>query len=237
MIFFTVLFTLPGKKATENLYVSMFLMLLKTLLKTGTLTTNDTFYVMTDAATAELLPPNVKALVLPQPTTLLEGISWRYKFFDYVEPDEGSTYLYIDTDHLAIKETRLSISPDTIAVYPEGKPDDTNYCGTLGWKLSHPGLAAGFWAIRPGPKTLRTLKLVSRIIEQHKDAGFYTVEQPMWNMGITDHTPLVYFDPRFISFNGHGDNKLAHFINLAGEPGDGFFHYNKMFRMFLMLFP
>ena len=232
MIFFSVIFSLPGVK--QNLYVHMFHLLLKTLQKSRSLTPNDTFYVMTDAETAKSLPPGIKPLVLPQPQTLLEGIAWRYRFFDYVEPDEGTTYVYIDTDHLSLREFRLSLSPDTMAVYPEGKADDTNYNGGI-WQLDHPGLAAGFWAIRPGPLTLRTLKLITAIIQKNADKKFYTIEQPMFNVGITAHTPKVFFDPAIISFNGHGDNTKALFLNMAGEPGDAWFHWDKMFRMFLSL--
>ena len=235
MIFFSVLFTLDGRDSKENLYVHMLLLLFKSMQYKSTFSGRDSFYIMTDSDTAPLIPSSFKIVIMPKPKTVLEGISWRYEFFDHIQYSEDETYQFLDLDMLNSKPFLLNLTPDTIAVFPEGSADDSNYTGDMG-HLDHPGLSAGFWAIRPGPRTLKLLMDIRHLIQVNIGKNFYTVEQPMFNQAIKGGLPyIVYFSPTTLSFNGHTNKGTAHWLNMCGVPGDDRFHFDKMLRMFLTL--
>lgn len=242
MIFFTVVFTLAGHDAASNLYVHMLVLMLETLKRTKTfIPEEDLIYVMTDAETEAVLQKfhtgvmrYVKCIRIPQPTDLLEGISRRYEFFHHVYRPETTT-LYLDVDFLCRRQFRADLPADTIAVLAEGGSKDPNYCGEGDWaQLEHPGLSAGFWAMRPGARTLCLMDEIKASIRRGPH-NFYTVEQPHFNAAITKRTPAVMFDPRIVSFNGNLLGEGTFFINLAGCPGDGPFHFIKQLDCFLSL--
>lgn len=230
---FTVLFTLPGKDPEENKYVAMAHMMFHSLRMAGHA---KKMYLMADQETWDAFvkydvsgSAGVTRVLIPRPATLLEGIARRYEFFTRVgEFSQDATYHYLDSDILCLKGFNLVLSPDTIAVLPEGGRADPNYCGEGGWALlDHAGLSAGFWAIRPGPDMLALLDEICASVRRGPH-NFYTCEQPHFNAAITNKTRAVYFDPALVSFNGHGVNEKTRFINLAGCPGDADFHYEKM---------
>jgi hypothetical protein len=232
MIVFTVLFTLPGRDPEENKYVEMAHMMLSLARLTGHA---DKIYIMADdltwAAYKKIDPlwTEITRVTIPRPKTLLEGISYRYKFFVSVPDfDPAATYHYLDVDILPYKAFRLDLPADTIAVLPEGGREDPNYCGTAGWaQLDHAGLSAGFWAVRPGPDMLALFDEIYASVRRGPH-NFYTCEQPHFNSCITNKTRAVYFEPSLVSFNGHGVTEHTRFYNLAGCPGDEGFHYDKM---------
>jgi hypothetical protein len=238
MIFFTNLFTLEGKNPEENQYVYMFLLLMKTLRRTGTyLPSEDSFYVMADADTANILfqieidfLEKVEYIIYPRPKTLLEGASNRYTFFKRVyKPDIVA--MYLDLDMICCRQFRPQLPADTIAVFPEGGHEDPNYCALK--PLDHPGISSGFWFIRIGPKTAALMESILALISEHP-GDFYTLEQPHFNAAITKESPVVFLKPGLISFNASEDDiSEAHFINLAGEPGNGAGHFLRMLNCFL----
>lgn len=214
----------------------MAVIMIKSLFVTGTWDfTRDKLYVMADGATWEAFTREWNGLIqfthipIPRPATLLEGIARRYQYFNIVHDDV--TTLYLDLDMICRKRFSANLPPDSMAVYPEGAAEDSNYCGEGGWaKLDHPGLSAGFWLCRPGDKTRAVMNnIVARIVNEPRK--FYTVEQPYFNAAITATTPKVYMPQSIVSFNGHGDVASAYFINFAGEPGNDTFHYEKMAQL------
>ena len=239
MFFFTVVFTLHGRDPAENKYVNMFWLMFQSLCRTGSFNMMvDKMYVMADEKTwlaiqqvwlmdGETAFPNW--IPIPQPTTLLEGISRRYEILEKLpEFLAQATGLYLDVDILCRRKFSLELPIDTIAVYTEGGSADPNYCGEAGWaQLDHPGLSAGFWAIRGGPNMKALMSEIRASIARGPHT-FYTVEQPHFNSCITKKTRAVYFHSRIVSFNGHGMTPETCFINCAGCPGDGPFHYEKM---------
>lgn len=243
MILFTVLFTLEGRSPAQNQYVYMLMLLLKTLQLSGTYHAGkDTLYLMVDADTEALMRDmNLEVLGdftcirIPRPKTLLEGISRRYEFFRHVYEPETTT-MYLDLDMLCCRQFRPELPADTMAVYPEGAAEDPNYCGTDGWaKLDHPGLSAGFWVVRIGPKTAALMERILALISEHP-GDFYSVEQPHFNAAITREAPVICLKPGLVSFNATEDEVgNAHFINFAGGPGDGAHHFLKVLRSYLLM--
>lgn len=216
----------------------MFFLLMKTLERTGTYQSDkDSVYLMADKDTAEIVKEidqdfvnSLTIITIPRPKTLLEGISRRYEFFRHVyEPD--TVVMYLDLDMICCRQFRPQIQADTLAVYAEGSNEDPNYCAVK--PLDHPGLSAGFWFVRIGPKTAALMESILALISEHP-GDFYTVEQPHFNAAITKESPVVFIKPGLISFNASEDDiSGAHFINLAGEPGNGAGHFLRMLNCFL----
>ena len=135
-IFHTLCFTpLTLKHNPEhNEYVYMLAFLVETLRRTKTYVPGrDKFIVMTDRATLPIIQQvqslkDLTFVIMPRPASVFEGMKWKY-LLDHVVALTNETVCYIDTDHLSIRPFALTLEPDTLALYPEGKPDDTNYCG------------------------------------------------------------------------------------------------------------
>ena len=242
MIVFTVLFTLPGRDPEENKYVEMAHMMFYSFRLSGQ---GDRFYLMADDLTWAAFKAHdlsgardVIRVTIPRPQSLLEGIAYRYSFFNRVpEFSTNDTYLFVDCDMLNVRKFVLDLPADTIAVLPEGGREDPNYCGEGAWaRLDHAGLSAGFWAIRPGPDMLALMDEISASIRR-EPTKFYCEDQPHFNRAITKDTRCVMFDPSIVSFNGHGFSSKTLFINCAGCPGDADFHYDKMLKMSSALWP
>lgn len=214
----------------------MFSLLLKSLRMKSMLTPNDIFYVMIDEDTKEFLNEwvdDVRFICMKRPTTLLEGLSWRYRIFEYI-PMEDTSYFYMDIDMLCLGEFRITPPPDTLVVLPEGDPTSNNYCGENSpfGPLDHPGFSSGFWILRPGPRTLEVLKSILHAIETHP-YSFYSMDQPYFNAMITKESPVICFTPNLVSFNGDELTSETKFINFAGDTGQGHSHLWKMLTFFL----
>jgi hypothetical protein len=244
MIFFTVLFTLESADPKQNQYVYMLPLLAETLHRTGTYRHDvDSFYILADDATAELISQfnmeslaKIQILRIPRPKTLLEGIASRYTFFRQIYEPTMVT-MYIDLDMLCCREFRPDLPADTLAALPEGSAADPNYCGEDGWaNLDHPGLSAGFWAVRIGPRTLALMERILQLIREHP-GEFYTIEQVHFNAAITRESPVVFLKQDIVSFNAGEDDDISgvHFVNLAGEPGNGSVHFIQMLNCFMTM--
>ena len=235
MLFYTICFTLPGRQAKQNSYVHCLMLLYKSLHTSGSLKGDDKFIVVCDEATCQYLRTlplfaGVGYAIVPQPKTLKEGMALKYLL--RLKGDE--LVVYCDTDLLARKPVRPVLDPDTLCVFPEGAPTDTNYCGEASTPLPLPaGFTAGFFAYRSGP---RVYEFFDTILADLKRGGetFYTLDQPYFNRALVGRRIQVL--PRtFVSFNGHGLKPETHLINLAGDPGDGEFHLTKQLGMYLAL--
>lgn len=244
MLYYSMCFSLPGK-SKNNQYLYCLALLYKTLKGSGTIRAGDDFVVMTDAETIEVFKTftcmrGAKFVVVEeQPKTVREMMTYKYKFATLAKLPDGVSVTYLDADMLAVRPLRLQLPDDSLAVFPEGKPEDTNYCGDR--PLSNPcGFTAGFFAYRLGPNVRR---MFSSILEEmgKEDKGFYTLDQPYFNHAISalkvapDGTltgDAICLPADFVSFNGH-NNPGATLLNFCGEPGDDAFHYVKMINWFL----
>ena len=240
MIFHSLCFSLAAPEKNE--YVYMLLLLIQSLLKTKTFVPKeDTYYVMADKETAAILKqiPQSQFLYLieiPRPRDVYEGMTYKYKLFDFVETRD-EVVMYLDVDLLAVKQSRFVIPPDKLYICAEGSKSDTNYSGDDSTTLPfNAGYTAGFFMYRWGPRVSKTF---TEILERMANCStrFYTLDQPHFNRALGTETGVIGFFPAtLLSFNGHNNQQAAHFINLAGEPGDGPFHFRKALSMYLMLF-
>ena len=231
-IFYTILFSL--KKPEENLYVYMMMMLYKSLVRTESIGAGDKFYVVADALTIAYgrkfhSLKNVCWVEAPPVMSVKEGMLYKYIFRPKVE----DVVVYLDCDFLAIKKVAIELEADTFAVLPEGSPDDSNYCGDFRLDAKV-GVSAGIFAFRYGPRTRALLdEIGKRAANCPKD--YYTLDQPHFNAALVGKRWICGINPSIVSFNGNGNNAVAHLINCAGEPGNGEFHFKKMMDFFIML--
>jgi hypothetical protein len=162
MIFYSIIFSLHTPE--ENMYVWMFDLLLKTLIKTDTFTSKDTYYILADTETKMAImnridiENNVHVLDIPKPKSLLEGMLWKYKLHTLIDI-ETKDCMYLDVDILSMRKFQLTMQPDTFYVLPESSAENTDYCGC--WKLNlNKGLSAGFFAFNLGPNVKKTFEAI-----------------------------------------------------------------------------
>lgn len=209
------------------------MLLYKSLQLSGSMRPEDTFIVVCDAATATHLQqiPLLKGIglaVVRTPQSLKDGMSLKY----LLRSEKDEFHIYLDADMLIRKPIRPVLDPDTLCVFPEGRADDTNYCGKTEALLTLPaGFTAGFFAYRPGK---RVYEFFDAILNDLKRGGetFYTLDQPYFNHHLVGKRVQI-FPKTYVSFNGHGMCEATHIVNLAGDPGDGEFHLTKQLAFFL----
>lgn len=231
MLFYTVLFSLG--KPEDNYYFYMMMLMYKSLVRTESIGPDDRFFVIADEATAAYgrtfrSLSSVLWVPVPAVRTLKDGMLLKYIF----RPKVDETVLYLDCDFVAKGKVRFDLPPDTIAVLPEGKPTDSNYCGDFTLTSVY-GASAGIFAFRYGPRIKAILDEIGlRVMKCEK--GYYTLDQPHFN-AVLQNQKVATIRPEIVSFNGHGDVRSALLINCAGIPGAGSFHFGKMMEFFLLL--
>jgi len=243
-IFYSVLFSLSDPK--QNLYCQMLQLQLAALRATKTLKETDSYVLMVDPPTADYLtktlplPRQVQLLKMPGvPKTILEGMLWRYAFPTFWKPAAaGDVCVYLDLDMLSWREADFTASEDCLLAYPEGPPTDTNYAGQSPLPLPA-GLSSGFFVYRYGKRVCDLFFDVVRAITAQAEKGeaFYTLDQPHYNHAVARHSACVKLMPAAsVSFNGNTNLETACFLNCAGDPGDGPFHFQKMLSFFVRRF-
>ena len=233
-IFYSVLFSLGDPK--ENQYIYCTMIMLTSLIKTGTLGPKDKFYLMVDRETAHeinKIPLFLKAelVIVQKPETLLQGLSYRYTLHKYIDL-KNKDCVYLDSDMICIKKTSFTITANHILVYPEGNANDTNYCGGRTLKNMY-GFTSGFFAFNGASTIFDFFDTLVESLTFSKEV-FYTLDQVYLNWHLEMFPQLVEVMPHnIVSFNGHTNKGTASFINCCGEPGDGAFHFSKMLQLML----
>ncbi len=241
MIYYTVCFSLGDPKS--NLYIYNVLLLYKSLLKSGTLTSADLFLILADEPTADRLKTfsllkNCQFVLIPKPTSLLDGMLNKYRLLDICGVPDGATFTYLDSDMLSVRPIHTYLPKDYLLIFPEGKVDDTNYCGSPlpegSKRPTENGYSAGYFSYSVGE---RTRAFFHRVLEAAKasDKVYYTLEQVFFNRCL-DHRYTIEMNPHAVSFNGNNHLDKCRFFNCAGEPGDQLLHMDKMLNSFLTLF-
>jgi hypothetical protein len=240
MIFHSIVFSLGDPQKNE--YVYLLALLVQSLKRVGTYKPQeDIYYVMADAATIPVLREipvlsNLQYLEIPKPVDVYQGMTYKYRLFDYAETS-NEVVMYLDVDLLNIKPSRLAIAPDRLYVFPEGSKWDDNYRGSDKYFLDLScGFSAGFFLYRWGERVEATFDEILRRMDRTEER-WYTLDQPHFNHSLLYRPGCVNFLPEtFLSFNGHNNQRTAHFLNLAGDPGNGPFHFRKALGMYLALF-
>ena len=234
-IYYSILFSLGDAKA--NQYVYCLMLQLRALVRTKMLGALDQFVLLCDQKTQKVMegiaiPPNFKMLLVPSPKTLEEGMMLKFAFPRLAKVPEGEQLIYMDLDMLPIRKIEIDVPANSFVAYPEGRPDDKNYCGDSGLALPA-GCSGGFFAYRWCPAVAALFQEVLERIGWAKEK-YYTLDQPHYNRALAAHIACVKFFPHeIVSFNGNTNQKTAAFINCCGDPGDSGFHFRKMLEFFL----
>lgn len=250
MIFYSIAVTLNAK---HQEYLWMFVLLLKSLLKTGTFTPGkDHYYLIADQETAKVVSkmPHlgglVRVVVANDCSDSYDVMKLKYLFPSMLSAGGGSegglrllaaeTFVYLDADMLFLRRLNFEIAADSLIVLPEGNPTDTNYCGDPGTKLTQPfGASAGFFVWRYGLRVQSFFQSVLRDL-MTSSKRFYCLDQPAFNKYLTVAATGT-IDPSLVSFNGHKlDKDKTAILNCAGDPGDGPKHLAKMIDFALAIF-
>jgi hypothetical protein len=234
MLYYSIVFSLDDPKT--NPYVWMFCLLIKSMMQTGTFTKKDTYYVLSDNKTIPCITDHlgeyiqyVEFLEIPKPTTLLEGMLWKYKLHTIIDI-KNKDCMYLDVDMLSVLPFFPPIPEDTLCVLPEGNPENIDYCGC--WKLDAPcGFSAAFFAFNFGPRVYAYFEEINHLASITNET-FYTIEQPFFNKAL-ENAPHVFFDDKLVSINAHENLDTCCFISYAGEPGNAYFHWQKGLAYFL----
>jgi len=233
-LFYSVIFSLNDAKKNEYIYCAM--IMLSSLIKSGTLGPDDTFYLMVDFDTAQVIKKiplfsKAELIIVPKPESISDGMTIRYTLHKHINIT-GKDCVYIDCDMICIKKTLFKIASNTIMVYPEGNSTDTNYCGDRMLKCSY-GFTSGFFAFNAVSTVFHFFDSLVDTIKS-SDRSYYSLDQPYFNFHLETFSYLIQkMAPNIVSFNGHNNQQTAHFINCCGDPGDGPFHFQKMLSMIL----
>lgn len=235
MYFYTLCFS-PGDPKS-NCYLYMLMMMVHTMKLVGTFKpSEDKFFVICDEATGCVINKigllnDLQVIPVPKPPNTYEMMKWKYRLQKYIDL-EGQNVLYLDVDMLALKPLRFNCPHDAFVIVPEGPATDKNYCAA--GPLRTPwGATAGIFGFNFGPKVRQVFEHVLQRMDADPER-YYTLDQPHFNIAYF-HCKFMTVPEGGISFNGHSDLTKAFFINLAGEPGDGPFHYLKMLELYLRL--
>jgi hypothetical protein len=253
-----IVFTLEGKKVSENKYVQIFLFWLANLVKFAELKECDFVRVFMDTTTKtyletktpffmlmEKLPCKLQVLGIPTPKTALEGMMWKYYFIDYSQ----DVYMYCDIDCMTfgpIHKIVDVIKENTIAVHCEGYLDQHDYgaafsSAELEAAKGMVGFSAGKFLVRGKELQQRIFSNVQSLQKRWTGKSLYTVEQPFFNKAIyglqEDYLDFDLLTEKNISKDGidliRGSTIL---VDFAGEPGDGDFHFKKILDLFLLFY-
>lgn len=247
-----ILFTLEGKQPEENYYVKLFLIWLSQLRARGGLVPTDCLQILIDTPTLTYLltqnvfhgllgdfPCQVTTVQFQQPSSVLEGMMWKYACVDYSQ----ECLMYCDIDILVCKSLHQLVDrlkPGTLYVHVEGTLADPDYGEAFPDDSFHhlPGLSAGKWIVTDKELGFYVCRLIQKLQKEFTETQFYTVEQPLFNVAVytvksvpIDMTSLT----DVVSGNGHAFSESTVLFDCCGDPGNGTLHYEKMFEIFLLL--
>jgi hypothetical protein len=253
-----IVFTLEGKKVSENKYIQIFLLWLANLIKFAELKEGDLVRVFIDEPTKKYLenespffmlmqklPCKLQVLGIPTPRTALEGMMWKYYFVDYSQ----DVYMYCDIDCMTfgpIHRLVDAVKENTIAVHCEGCLDQHDYgaafsSAELEAVKGMVGFSAGKFLMRGKELQQRIFSNVQSLQNGWTGKSLYTVEQPFFNKAIYRlEEKFVDFDlltEKNISKDGHGlDTEFTILVDFAGEPCNGDLHFKKILDIFLLFY-
>jgi len=252
----TILFTLEAKEPKENEYTTMFLLWLTRLIRSAYLNESDALYLYIDTRTMsylnrETIFPDLRAAVqcpvkvfgVPPPKTILEGMQWKFSAQDYSQ----DYYMYCDLDVYIMAPIRPlleRLEPETLYIEAEGTIHHDNYGADNPPEFKHvfppdtPGFSSGKFLMTS--RALRD-KLFQKVLSLWKEgAKYYCVEQPFVNRAILEmYTEIEVdtgpFKTPYLMKQRADFNADTAFIDLAGEPGNGPLHLEKMLNIYMLL--
>ena len=220
---YTILFTLEDKPVHKNQYIQMFLIWLSFLVKSKSLTENDTLCVIGDRYTLnyvkhetpfEVIKKNLVSSFIfmeaEQPKTLLEGCMLKYNQLIRSDVMLAANYdilMYTDIDVIINKSIKtLVIEPNSIVIheendfnydyFSEGIPENEKK-EFLKCNSLLRGLSAGKFIIYGKSLVFDIFKMIVNYNEVK--TNYYTLEQPLFNRAIYNY---IYIEKKSVNIYG-----------------------------------
>ena len=220
---YTILFTLEDKPVHKNQYIQMFLIWLSFLVKSKSLTENDTLCVIGDRYTLnyvkhetpfEVIKKNLVSSFIfmeaEQPKTLLEGCMLKYNQLIRSDVMLAANYdilMYTDIDVIINKSIKtLVIEPNSIVIheendfnydyFSEGIPENEKK-EFLKCNSLLRGLSAGKFIIYGKSLVFDIFKMI--VNYNVVKTNYYTLEQPLFNRAIYNY---IYIEKKSVNIYG-----------------------------------
>ena len=220
---YTILFTLEDKPVHKNQYIQMFLIWLSFLVKSKSLTENDTLCVIGDRYTLnyvkhetpfEVIKKNLVSSFIfmeaEQPKTLLEGCMLKYNQLIRSDVMLAANYdilMYTDIDVIINKSIKtLVIEPNSIVIheendfnydyFSEGIPENEKK-EFLKCNSLLRGLSAGKFIIYGKSLVFDIFIMIVKYNEVK--TNYYTLEQPLFNRAIYNY---IYIEKKSVNIYG-----------------------------------
>ena len=243
-----LLYTLKDKPVEDNSYVDILCVWLSKIIQSGGLTENDIIYAIIDSRTCEYLEnnPHVLSLLIPElpcsftiisvdpPTTILEGMMYRFINIDYTQ----DIYIYCDIDILisnSLHTLTEKLQDNTIYICSEGQLYNNNYSEGFSDTIEDktlPGFSSGKFIILGKELRNSLFNTVNGVCNYSTD--YMTKDQPFFNRAIymipQDKVSVdINVLTEHVSFNGHEYNKEKTIFNdMAGLVANGKYHATKI---------
>jgi hypothetical protein len=256
-----ILFTLEGKKSSENHYIQIFLIWLSELAKSANLQSGDMIHIDVDEETLKHLQINgvftnllscirakTEIRILPKPKTVLEGMMWRYRLFDY----DQDVFFYCDIDCLLVNPIHNlidTLDTNTIYLHKEGNLHSHEWGAAFSAEELQKipsycmGFSSGKFIISDKSIYHGLLTTIYNLYISQTDVDFYTLDQPFFNKAIyqlTDST--VRFNTNILeipivatNYRGYSKEKTV-LLDFMGEPGNGIVHLEKLVNHLCMCY-
>jgi hypothetical protein len=245
-----VAFTLKGQPPEQNKYLRILLTWMAQILKAGGLQSDDRLVLFIDSVSIQYLQENTvfetlfeafpchekQVMIIPPPTTLIEGTCRRFMFFPYTQ----DIFLYLDIDIFVLQPLHsiLDLPKGVLACQIEGLYLDSNY--SEGQPANPdpltPGFSDGKFCITDKNLHQRICAGFFEIVDMK--SKFYTIEQPFFNTVVqTLNPPLhttIFENPRVITTAHEYQKGRTWLLDFAGSPGDGEKHWEHIFDAFFL---
>ena len=243
-----ILYTISTTPVENNRYIEIFILWLSKLIKIRALTPNDSLHITIDTTTFEYCKanyscfdyllkslPNVVIHLQTQPTSLLNGMMWKFIPQMYTQ----DIFLYLDIDIYILKPLHFitdQMEENKIYVMQEGNLTESNYNAAFPEEMRSkftaydPGFSAGKFAIT----SLTIRNIIFEEIRKICDysSNYYCMEQTFFNCVMYTIQHGGYLDRNLlkiplISYNGQEYSNNTVLYDCAGDPANGKMHIMK----------
>jgi len=243
-----ILYTVSTTNAENNRYTEIFILWLSKLIKIRALTPNDSLHITIDNTTFEYCKknyacfnhllrfiPNLHIHIEEQPSTILEGMMWKFIPRSYTQ----DVFLYLDIDIYVLKPLHCitdQMEDNKIYVMQEGNLTESNYNAAFSEEMRSkftaydPGFSSGKFAITS--ITIRNIifEEIRKICDY--SSNYYCLDQTFFNCIMYAIRSGGYLDMNIlkmplISYNGQEYSNNTVLYDCAGDPANGKMHIMK----------
>jgi hypothetical protein len=239
----------------NNRYIEIFILWLAQLAKVKALSPADSLHITIDCDTLSHCKktyasfdylikylPNVVFHIEKAPSTLLEGMMWKFIKHEYLQ----DIFMYFDIDIYVMKPLHIitdQMHPNKIYLMQEGNLTHPNYNEAFPESIRatlteyHPAYSAGKFAITS--ENIRDIIFEQITKRCDYTSNYYCMEQNFFNCILyeisSDFLDIDVFVSPSIIYNGSNyDAKYTVLYDCAGDPANGKMHIAKYMDLIVM---